>query len=65
MEREEQARAMAEIRNRNRNRPARRAEQARNGAPQEPRGMIGLQRFLELVQNDREDEWDSDELEDF
>ncbi|GLI80930.1 hypothetical protein PoHVEF18_009297 [Penicillium ochrochloron] len=65
MEREEQARAMAEIRNRNRNRPARRAEQARNGAPQEPRGMIGLQRFLELVQNDREDEWDSDELEEF
>jgi E3 ubiquitin-protein ligase RNF14 len=65
MEREEQARAMAEIRNRNRNRPARRAEQARNGVPQEPRGMIGLQRFLELVQNDREDEWDSDELEDF
>ncbi|KAF3399853.1 E3 ubiquitin-protein ligase itt1 [Penicillium rolfsii] len=65
MEREEQARAMAEIRNRNRNRPARRAEQARNGPLQEPRGMIGLQRFLELVQNDREDEWDSDELEDF
>jgi E3 ubiquitin-protein ligase RNF14 len=24
----------------------------------------GLQRFLDLVQNDREDEWDSDELED-
>jgi E3 ubiquitin-protein ligase RNF14 len=65
MEREEQARAMAEIRNRNRNRPAPRVEQPRNGVPQEPRGMIGLQRFLELVQNDREDEWDSDELEDF
>lgn len=65
MEREEQARAMAEIRNRNRNRPARRAEQPRHGVPQDPRGMIGLQRFLELVQNDREDEWDSDELDDF
>ncbi|KAE8151223.1 RING finger protein [Aspergillus avenaceus] len=25
----------------------------------------GLQRFLELVLNDREDEWDSDELDDF
>jgi E3 ubiquitin-protein ligase RNF14 len=65
MEREEQARAMAEIRNRNRNRPARRAEQPRHGVPLDPRGMIGLQRFLELVQNDREDEWDSDELDDF
>jgi E3 ubiquitin-protein ligase RNF14 len=24
----------------------------------------GLQRFLDLVQNDREDEWDSDEMDD-
>lgn len=30
--------------------------------PQQPRN--GLQRFLELVQNDQEDEWDSDELDD-
>lgn len=68
-EREEQARAMAEIRQRDRNGNrvpvARRQDQVRGGAGPEPRGMAGLQRFLELVQNDREDEWDSDELEDF
>ncbi|KAJ5484914.1 hypothetical protein N7539_004902 [Penicillium diatomitis] len=69
MEREEQARAMAEIRQRNPNGnrlpPGHRQDQVRGRAGPEPRGMAGLQRFLELVQNDREDEWDSDELEDF
>lgn len=51
-ERQAQARAMAELR-------------GRDGQAQQPRqGPIrGLQRFLDLVQNDREDEWDSDELE--
>ncbi|KAL4905312.1 hypothetical protein BDW74DRAFT_21307 [Aspergillus multicolor] len=55
-ERQAQARAMAEIR-------AGRAPV--DAAPEQlvvPRA--GLQRFLDLVQNDREDEWDSDELED-
>ncbi|KAJ5669337.1 hypothetical protein N7462_010407 [Penicillium macrosclerotiorum] len=66
MEREVQARAMIEIRNRNRPAPHVGQDQVRNAAAQDPpRGMIGLQRFLELVRNDREDEWDSDELEDF
>ena len=32
---------------------------------QEEPARRGLQRFLDLVQNDREDEWDSDELDDF
>ncbi|RJE25149.1 Ring finger protein [Aspergillus sclerotialis] len=50
-ERQAQARAMAEVRGR--------PDQA--AQPQQPRG---LQRFLDLVQNDREDEWDSDELDD-
>lgn len=53
-ERQAQARAMAEIRA---GRGPERAEQA--AVPR-----AGLQRFLDLVQNDREDEWDSDELED-
>ena len=50
-ERQAQARAMAEVRGR----PDQPAQ------PQQPRG---LQRFLDLVQNYREDEWDSDELDD-
>ncbi|KAL4927484.1 RBR-type E3 ubiquitin transferase [Aspergillus undulatus] len=54
-ERQAQARAMAEIRA-GRLAPER-IEHARLG-------NAGLERFLELVQNDREDEWDSDELED-
>ncbi|RAK79678.1 RBR-type E3 ubiquitin transferase [Aspergillus fijiensis CBS 313.89] len=56
-ERQAQARAMAEVRRR----PE--AEVAREGQPQR-HARPGLQRFLELVQNDREDEWDSDELDD-
>lgn len=52
-ERQAQERAMAELRNR----PGpERADHAVNRA--------ALQRFLDLVQNDREDEWDSDELDD-
>ncbi|MCJ1439759.1 MAG: translation termination inhibitor protein itt1 [Stictis urceolatum] len=35
-----------------------------NGGANQPNGQNGLQRFLEMVQDDREDEWDSDELED-
>lgn len=59
-EREAQARAMAEIRA---GRALERPVQAQAPAPDAvPRA--GLQRFLELVQNDREDEWDSDELDD-
>ncbi|OAX85012.1 hypothetical protein ACJ72_00604 [Emergomyces africanus] len=56
-ERELQVQAMAEAR----------GQQQRNlpNAPPHLRQMPGLQRFLELVQNDQEDEWDSDELEDF
>ncbi|KAF9891314.1 translation termination inhibitor protein itt1 [Aspergillus nanangensis] len=52
-ERQAQARAMAEVR-------------GRPGAvrPEHPIHHPGLQRFLDLVQNDREDEWDSDELDD-
>lgn len=34
------------------------------GARQPLPGRRGLQRFLDLVNNDREDEWDSDELDD-
>ncbi|PYI29088.1 RING finger protein [Aspergillus indologenus CBS 114.80] len=56
-ERQAQARAMAEVRRR----PD--ADAAREGQP-ERHARPGLQRFLELVQNDREDEWDSDELDD-
>lgn len=48
-----QARAMDEVRGR-----------ADRGAQQQPLGRRGLQRFLDLVNNDREDEWDSDELDD-
>ncbi|KAL3471788.1 RWD domain-containing protein [Aspergillus californicus] len=53
-ERQAQARAMAEIR----------AGQALGQLDEIPVRRAGLQRFLDLVQNDREDEWDSDELED-
>ncbi|KAL4918086.1 RWD domain-containing protein [Aspergillus aurantiobrunneus] len=53
-ERQAQARAMAEIR----------AGRGLDRPEQAPGPRAGLQRFLELVQNDREDEWDSDELED-
>ncbi|KAB8075442.1 RING finger protein [Aspergillus leporis] len=49
-ERQAQARAMAEVRGR----------PDAGGVIRRP----GLLRFLELVQNDREDEWDSDELDD-
>lgn len=54
-EQQAQARAMAEVRAR----PDQIQQQQRQA--QERRG---LQRFLDLVQNDREDEWDSDELDD-
>ncbi|KAF7161212.1 hypothetical protein CNMCM6106_008538 [Aspergillus hiratsukae] len=65
-ERQAQARAIAEVRARPvADRPRQNDGQA---AVQPPRpGRIhrpGLQRFLDLVQNDREDEWDSDELDD-
>jgi E3 ubiquitin-protein ligase RNF14 len=33
-------------------------------AQQDPNAQHGLQRFLAMVQDDREDEWDSDELDD-
>ncbi|OJD18007.1 hypothetical protein AJ78_01964 [Emergomyces pasteurianus Ep9510] len=55
-ERELQVQAMAEARGHQLNPP---------NAPPHLRQMPGLQRFLELVQTDQEDEWDSDELEDF
>jgi E3 ubiquitin-protein ligase RNF14 len=65
-ERRAQALAMAQIRD---HRPG-----AREAFPRPPQraagGQVphqqqqGLQRFLELVQNDQEDEWDSDELND-
>ncbi|KAJ5622952.1 hypothetical protein N7490_011557 [Penicillium lividum] len=89
LERQAQARAIAEIRNRQAGeRPRRRPRLAfagrppfpgRPGAlpghparfPLRPRAderfvewQAGLQHFLELVQDDREDEWDSDELDD-
>jgi E3 ubiquitin-protein ligase RNF14 len=37
-----------------------------NAAAQQPAPVraMGLERFLELANNDQEDEWDSDELED-
>ncbi|KAJ5205420.1 Zinc finger C6HC-type [Penicillium cf. griseofulvum] len=103
-ERQAQARAMAEVRDRNARRQARRpvrwAEVPPNrlppqaGDPRRPvrwaevpaepladedgpirweaiairpgraQAHAGLQRFLDLVQNDREDEWDSDEMDD-
>lgn len=68
-ERRVQARAMAEVRNRDRigaDRPARRPVpldfEEVEAAQREQN--VGLQRFLNLVLHDREDEWDSDELED-
>lgn len=66
-ERQAQAEAIAQARRgRNHNQrefpPRQRQPQARNAAPILP---AGLQRFLNLVRDDREDEWDSDELEDF
>lgn len=71
-ERRAQARAMAEVLNRNRPNViprVRRPEVPRDfdELVEQPRDRRpGLQRFLDLVQNDREDEWDSDELdEDF
>jgi len=66
-ERQAQAEAIARARNRHPlgrglldipNRPD------RNGAALAPHRIAGLQRFLNLVQNDQEDEWDSDELGD-
>lgn len=57
LERQAQARAMAEVRNRQAE-----PRQPNPDPPQEWR--VALQHFLELVQNDREDEWDSDELDD-
>ncbi|EAW08722.1 RBR-type E3 ubiquitin transferase [Aspergillus clavatus NRRL 1] len=66
-ERQAQARAMAEVRARPvADRPPPRpdaqaiAQPPRAGRVHRP----ALQRFLDLVQNDREDEWDSDELDD-
>lgn len=65
-ERQAQARAMAEVRNRPDARPQRRADPPRGEEEGERDRRAGLQRFLDLVMNDREDEWDSDELdEDF
>ncbi|KAI9934041.1 hypothetical protein ASPWEDRAFT_105387 [Aspergillus wentii DTO 134E9] len=59
-ERQAQARAMAEVRARQNG-----ERDARAPPPnQEQERRAGLQRFLYLVQNDREDEWDSDELDD-
>lgn len=65
LERQAQARAIAEVRNRQAaERPARRPELARDGLQAPAEWRAGLQRFLDLVQNDREDEWDSDEMDD-
>lgn len=55
-ERQAQARAMAEVRDRG---VAGRNQEVNNNNNVRP----GLQRFLDLVLNDREDEWDSDELD--
>jgi E3 ubiquitin-protein ligase RNF14 len=70
-EREALANAMAQIRERpmpgGRARPPPWRGPNRRGAvqpPLPPPARNGLQRFLELVQNDQEDEWDSDELDD-
>lgn len=67
-EREALANAMAQVRVRAvpvGGAPPERRAQNRRGAPQQPQQpRNGLQRFLELVQNDQEDEWDSDELDD-
>ncbi|KAJ5092401.1 Zinc finger protein [Penicillium alfredii] len=66
-ERQAQARAIAEVRNRlDAGRPAQGADAPRGAQVDRERDRrIGLQRFLALVRNDREDEWDSDELDDF
>ncbi|KAJ5570192.1 translation termination inhibitor protein i.t1.c1 [Penicillium hispanicum] len=67
LERQAQARAIAEVRNRQAaERPARRPNVAQGQADAQPAvdWRIGLQHFLDLVRNDREDEWDSDELDD-
>lgn len=69
-ERQAQARAMAQVRNRPAVREAapRPPPRARQNGPvqDEQAGRPALQRFLDLVRNDQEDEWDSDELdEDF
>ncbi|OKL62640.1 hypothetical protein UA08_01383 [Talaromyces atroroseus] len=70
-ERQAQALAMAQIRDRPGAREAFPRPPQRAGAGLQPRRHApgnqpvrqeGLQRFLELVQNDQEDEWDSDEL---
>ena len=53
-ERQAQARAMAEMRGR---------PEVGQQQPRHDPGR-GIQRFLDLVRNDREDEWDSDELDD-
>lgn len=64
-ERQAQADAIARARNR---RPLGRGpfdapnRPDRNRAALAPHRIAGLQRFLNLVQNDQEDEWDSDEL---
>ncbi|KAJ5100484.1 hypothetical protein N7456_006536 [Penicillium angulare] len=64
LERQAQARAMAEVRNRQAaERPGARARHLPDPEPP-AEWRAGLQRFLALVQNDREDEWDSDELDD-
>lgn len=61
LERQAQAHAIAEIRRREAaERPVRPLGPGREAVD----FRAGLQRFLELVQNDREDEWDSDELDD-
>jgi E3 ubiquitin-protein ligase RNF14 len=50
-------------------RPAPQQAQQRRGQPNGPRDLdagieqVGLQRFLQMVQDDNEDEWDSDELD--
>ncbi|KAH8695126.1 RING finger protein [Talaromyces proteolyticus] len=71
-ERQAQALAMAQIRDRQGAReafprPPHRAgaglQVRRNAGGFQPVRQEGLQRFLELVQNDQEDEWDSDELD--
>lgn len=70
-ERQAQALAMAQIRDRPGAREAFPRPPQRAGAGLQPRRHAagnrpvrqeGLQRFLQLVQNDQEDEWDSDEL---
>jgi E3 ubiquitin-protein ligase RNF14 len=59
-ERQAQARAIAEVRAR----PVADRPRQNDGQAAGRIHRPGLQRFLDLVQNDREDEWDSDELDD-